>query len=64
MNNLDKRARMVRNHAYVMMKLREEQRKVRRRSSLKINIYWSLVRTSLFSLSVPVVVQKKSPSSR
>jgi len=26
-NNLDKRARMVRNHAYVMMKLREEQRK-------------------------------------
>ena len=28
MNNLDKRARMVRNHAYVMMKLRQEQRKV------------------------------------
>ena len=27
MNILDKRARMVRNHAYVMMKLREEQRK-------------------------------------
>jgi len=26
-NNLDKRARMVRNHAYVMMKLRQEQRK-------------------------------------
>ena len=29
MNNLDKRARMVRNHAYVMMKLRQEQRKVK-----------------------------------
>jgi EH domain-containing protein 1 len=27
LNILDKRARMVRNHAYVMMKLREEQRK-------------------------------------
>ena len=38
---MDKRARMVRNHAYVMMKLRQEQRK---EYFIQQKLFWDQIR--------------------
>ena len=43
---MDKRARMVRNHAYVMMKLRQEQRK---EYFVQQILFWDKIRFEIFS---------------
>ena len=43
---MDKRARMVRNHAYVMMKLRQEQRK---EYFVQQILFWDQIRFKIFS---------------
>jgi len=61
-NNLDKRARMVRNHAYVMMKLRQEQRKIMTMPSLITTYIGDYDNMTYLEhhMTVPLLVQKKA----
>ena len=58
---MDKRARMVRNHAYVMMKLRQEQRK---EYFVQQILFWDQVRFRIFSPFILRILWEISPRKK